>query len=355
MKLLFTFIAGTVVAQLSAQNIKAYKRDSAYISETDRSTLKFANTVEKPVAVPFRSIICKDVRYDTSQIGASIKVNGFIRDRSFERVSATPGDIQDHLSKLFSFSTDTIDLVCFLKQFRFTDDDSASKNEDGLRVCRRVRFSTESYLKKGDRYYPAFRIDTVVTSMVSTRRDFSILDKALDIFSIKASFINLEKCFRNRGYTLDEMEGRYLQRFDKPILNARSLNKGVYRSFAEFLNNQPSVTEYEFVKDKVATILYTKDQSGQMLPERQAFGFCDGNVIWINANNTFRPLIRRGNTFEFLAEYNISHGPTHAYVPMGSSVATLGASLLASALSDAMEDPSHKMLYQLNMESGEYY
>lgn len=148
-----------------------------------------------------------------------------------------------------------------------------------------------------------------------------------------------------------------MQRFDKPILQAQQLQAGVYKTFSEFINNNPSVKQYEFKKNKKVAILYTRTGDNDWLPERKAFGYCDGKVIWINAANVFRPLVRQGNTFEFL-DYSypeiLRNRRSSVYFGTTQLETLAGSLLLSGANSLFDDDPGGKIVYQLNMENGEY-
>lgn len=295
MKYFFTCIITLLFIQLHAQYSEFYKRDSAFISASGTKILYLGDSIIPGVSLPFKSFIFKDVRADTSCIG---------------------------------------------------------------------RFSVECYLEKEGLYFPALRLETMVTSFDLQSSDYDILPEALNLLAIKASALNMEKCFKKKAYTSGEIESRYQQRFEKPVLTATELTKGVYMSFVEFLNNNPSIIEYEFLKDKKAAILYTKDNLGKFVPELNVFGFCDGRVIWLNIDNMFRPLIRQGKTFGFVATLNAHSDEKPAkkstvnYVQMNTDLATASATAIATALSNTIDNlpyTSRSVVYQLDIESGDYY
>lgn len=180
----------------------------------------------------------------------------------------------------------------------------------------------------------------------------------LHSFAAKAALADTVKILKRNGYTIAELNKRYQQRFEKPILKTETFTKGVYKTSNEFISNNPSIKEYEFKKDKKATILYTKTANNEWSPARTAYGFCDGKTIWINVNNIFHPLIRQGNTFEFIADLKyarrLSDGGIFFYTGLSPASIALTSLLYVATTSHENHD-SGRSVYQLNLETGEYY
>jgi hypothetical protein len=256
-----------------------------------------------------------------------------------------------------TFGSAGLSLSIFIKQLRISQTDSALKEMNTRQLFNRLTFEAEAYLLLGDKYYPAFRVDTTATSLTADNTTFTVLGDVLEAFAIKASSIDTGKILKRSSYTTGDIEKRYLQRFNKPILKATELKAGVYETGEEFISNRPSIRDYEFRQDSKATVLYTKSDGKDWLPTRTAFGFCNGSSIWINVDGVFYPLIRRGNTFEFVADVNQfkSRNGGSVYFFRGSAAASVG--LTALSLATANQDKYHfgKYVYQLNMESGEFY
>lgn len=354
-------IANLLSASLYSQDINIYKRDSTFIGASEIKLIDInANYVAPKNTLPFKSFIFIDVRADTSCIGTKVKRAVRNKNKRYDKIALLNGTataLGDYINTLFSPGQDTMNLVCFIKQLRVTELDTVYRNSKGQNgVYHRLRFSVESYIQNNNTYFPALRLDTTITSFDLRGNDYNILSNVLHILVQKASLLNIKRCLAKHAYKSDQIQNRYSQRFYLPVLTDVKLKKGVYRSFAEFINNSPSVPEYEFIKDRVATILYTKDNSGKFVPEMSAVGFCDGKIIWLNVNNTLRPLIRQQNTFAFVFEKNISQSRPQIHSIDMSSVQTASASLLAEALSEIIENnQTRRFVYELDLESGIYY
>ncbi len=97
------------------------------------------------------------------------------------------------------------------------------------------------------------------------------------------------------------------------------------------------------------------------MPTREAFGFCDGSTLWINVNNVFHPLIKYGNTFEFIANlnsYKTKYKSTNIPIAGRFGLSTsLSLGLYAISLYTNSSDKYSRgqSVYQLNLDNGEFY
>jgi hypothetical protein len=69
-------------------------------------------------------------------------------------------------------------------------------------------------------------------------------------------------------------------------------------NFNEFKLNSPSTINYEFKPGKLGDILYIK-KDGLEYPERNAWGYCDGEKTYVYSADKFFELFRTDNTFYF--------------------------------------------------------
>lgn len=369
MRNILTLIASLFFIGAGAQNTKAYAKDSAWIHNAGRKIIELTSAAKEPgltvSSLPFDSFNIKNVTADTSYIGVVIKNIPMSNYTTFEKVTLKKGttiSLTHYLNNhpALSFASDGVTLTCFIKRLRITEVDSVNKLTNSKELYRRLTFEAEGYLNKNNVFYPAARLDTVAVSLAGNKNDFSVLANILMVLAAKSALLDTQKIFSRKSYTPAELDKKYDERFNKPILQEQHLNAGVYKTFNEFIHNSPSVKEFEFNTGKAAYILYTHHNGNEWLPERSAFGFCDGKVIWINVKNSFRPLIRRSNTFEFLDDdEGLSFKGRHksaTFAQGGSPLATLGASAMATAMTNAMaNDVSNTTLCQLDVEHGNFY
>jgi hypothetical protein len=365
MKYFFTLFTALLFIQTYAQNMRAYKRDSAWISIAKKDVVELKSRTGQSIHLQFGGFVITDARPDSSYIGIKIKTSAWNADKSYEKLVLEEGTSVSLMKYLngdanFSFTSTGAVLTCYVKQLRITGVDSFNKATGYKERRSRLNFEVEAYITKDDLFYPALRLDTVAIPVAGNKNDFSVLTDVLNVFAAKAALIDTGRIFKRTGYKPEDLDKRYLQKYNKPILQTQQLNAGVYKTFSEFINNGPSVKQYEFKKDKKATILYTKIEGNDWLPESKAFGFCDGKIRWLNMGNVFYPLVQRGNTFEFLADYytiNNKGSSNSRGVYVGSTPGELLAgALITTALDSAMDtDPKGKIVYQLDMENGTFY
>jgi len=204
--------------------------------------------------------------------------------------------------------------------------------------------------------YPAFRTDTTFLQLLSENKEtYFIIDSLLQSFSEKVIKIDTGRIMKRKSFTEENIDLMYKQRFALPILAVTGLKKGVYTSKEEFLNNAPSISEYEWKPGKKVNILYTKDRNDQWnITRKNVFGFCDGVNIWLSVENSFYPAFRKGNTFEFIAplflKRVVNNQPSTVSVPVGGY--TYFFAFKSKYTSAYYKD---KSVYQIDMETARFY
>ncbi len=185
------------------------------------------------------------------------------------------------------------------------DQDKVSDNSgSGMnfrKSCLKLEF--DCYINKGDAYYAAFRFDTIVNKFLSLSeflKDY--LKYTLQVALGRAGNLNIDSiAAKKRMFSLQDIDTYYKKRWDMPVLIDGFLQKGVYTSFEEFKKNRPSITDFELKKGKLADVLFADGK-----PTRNAWGYCDGNMIFIKAGENYYPLIRQENSFYFLGSTELN-------------------------------------------------
>jgi len=348
-----------------AQDLKQIAQDSSRLKSTETDYIDLVSNFQttQKFNSPFESIVFKDVRFDTSSIGVTNKVPLLGDKNRFKYIhfwSGLAGSLNAYFSKLLNLPDNTTNktdqLICYIKKFRVIEMDSTYEVNAKKERELRVKSVIESYYLHDSKMYPAFRIDTAISGRLAENKEgYFLIDTLLQSFTEKIHKIDTSKILHRNAYTQGDIVSRYQQRFDLPILNAQTFAKGVYVSRDEFFKNTPSIAEYEWKPDKKVNLLYTKDNNGQWnVTRKNIFGFCDGTNIWIVAQNSFYPAFRRENTFEIIAplllKRIVNNQPTTYTVPMGSYTyfITIPSKYNSIYYSD-------KSIYQMDMETGEFY
>jgi len=208
----------------------------------------------------------------------------------------------------------------------------------------------EFYLQRDSIYYPLFRVDSTFSfkeNLPKAAGDF--ITTALKNSLNKLPDINFEEVIaKRRKLSINDILASLVKKTAVQILNIASYKKGVYKSFEEFKTNSPSITEYELRKGQMGDILYVKENNTEY-PERKAWGFCDGNDIYINSGDKYSKLIKFQNTFYFEGikgrVKHVSHDIPYT-------------SLFNLATNTGRKVSSYKVIpkfYEVDMETGEVY
>lgn len=216
----------------------------------------------------------------------------------------------------------------------------------------------EFYLERDSIFYPLYRIDSIFTyddwlydyAGIKFRNNGSLfLTLALKSSLVKLTEIKPEEIIaKRRKLAFREIYNEYSNKNNLPILKTVTQNSGVYTTYDEFKNNQPSIKEYELRKGSMGDILFVKEGKEEY-PTRNAWGYCDGNNIFINSGDKYSKLVRHANTFYFYGLKEVTKKSKHVFMK---------SSGLNYATNSGEKKSVFKMelkYYQIDMETGEAY
>ena len=376
MKYCFIFLALLISKQAASQDLKGYKKDSAKIKSCLQNVIQIpqhSSDSNLPVQqLPVGKFVVEDVRFDTSSIGMQVRTTAFFYNNYFRKLTLDKSLSESITERLnnskFQLSQSELSFVCFVKQFYLMQSDSLDKKSKNKELYNALTLNTEVYIDKAGMYYPAFKLDTTLLSVTDSKNEFVVLDEMLNMIGIKAARVDTAKAFARKADLPSDVAEKYRKQFDKPILMASEPAAGVYSSFAEFVNSSPSVKEFKMVKDHKSTSLFSKTPQKDWTIETKAFGFSDGHCFWLNVDNVFYPLIRQGNTFEFLGEYydvkrrsgtRTQTTYTYSYqniANLNNSAAPLASEVMFNTILNLFPPSRGRVVvHQLNMENGNFY
>ena len=322
------------------------KKDSSKIFTAKYIYFDLENTKKdtSTVQLPFSNISFTDVRYDTSFVAINWREPiPTIINKTYNRKYNCNGGLASNLTRYFnnyySFSSQTSDkqLLCFIKKFSITlhyellkhlNDGSELFNDAAGDFKNDINIEIECYYKTGDYLYPATRLDTNYSIRYPKGKLLTdAVKEMLQPLMYKIERINLNNVLKRNQYTLDQVAKRYADRFNLPVLAADVPKKGVYKSFAEFRNNAPSIDSFIVSADKLkynaedvnhgnTTSLVNKaaqkhnnaiflyDANHTLINPSGIFGYCDGITFWMQYGSYFYPLVKTGNSFEFIYIYH---------------------------------------------------
>lgn len=261
--------------------------------------------------LPFKSITIADARFDTTHVGIYSLFNNMfipvIRNYKINFEGGTGKNFGIYFNKFFkkNLGNNDAELLCILKKLSIIKRDTLAENESINKAFGQINFQTDVFLRSGDNFYAAFKIDTILIESVGTKKkDFTeelreyLLMPALRILQNKITNTDWEKVIKRKSFAKSIVyENYFINRFNLPILT-QQYKKGIYRTFSEFINNSPSIIYFKVKKEKAGGVSIL-DTHGNYLVTTKIFGFNDGEKCWIQRGIFCYPLIRTGNGFEF--------------------------------------------------------
>lgn len=275
------------------------------------------NSFGKVTPVIFNHICVRDVRYDTTQIGIYSEIKNpfnsyLITNYKINLEEGLAQSVSSFLNNSFkrSGANKDMEVICFIKRLSIIRRDTLVENSSLYKKYGKLNFDAEVFLRSGNDYYAAFKIDTTLYALVDVKkkqisddmRD-SLLIPALELIKNNIGKTEWQNITMRKAFTEIFVNSHYLtDRFNIPAL-AGACKKGIYRSFVEFRNNTPSVKDFTIEKSKFNTILLA-DANGNYIPTTRLFAFCDGEKYWILMGNYRFPMLRVGNGFEFFVTFS---------------------------------------------------
>lgn len=333
-----------------------------------------ASDEQPPVSLPqFGKIEVIDVRTDNMAGFHQRAIGG---NKWFQFDGGLEQQANNYFKKTTILSTDTSSptLVLFIKEVWLNEhgfdeddkdkvyDDIGSRRNESLMTIDTYQFTwsqtsltlnIDGFIKNNDGYYAAIRFDTTISKLLKAPRfaktyfDFALTLLLLRLEKIAPSTVIPQKTKRS----FNEVASHYREYKQLPVLADTVLQKGVYLTFDEFKANKPSVREFELKKGKLADVLYLGSGPNGTLPTREAWGYCDGEYVFMKAGENYYPLVRHQDSFYLLGSTEIQRigrypEPSPYYDNMGGMPATPR---------DRVKYANKLFPYKLNWQTGKPY
>lgn len=265
---------------------------------------------QKRTSLPFKNVFVFDKRNDTTIIGFANLDNRFA---TVTLKNGTSDALEIFSKKIIDQSYKTDDeLIMVIRKLWVSQEieneipyDQAHKPEKKLVPGIISRF--EFYIKQGYYFTALCRYDTILK--FTNKRDN--IPENINLIITEAFKKVGETIISNNGNTNAKRNWAEIDSFSKqlqnlPILTTTIYNKGVYLSYKEFKDNNPSIKDYQIKKEPHGNVLYVKDENEQEYPARKVWGFSDGANIFIQTNNNYFQLTRKEYTFFTLSAKDFS-------------------------------------------------
>lgn len=318
---LLLFISISFYSYSQDKKKQAVNPDGLYFKELKLSAQR---TAPREIRLPFSAIKIIDSRFDTSKIGF-LPVSQLIYDKKnvFRKLRFKGGVVkpmEEYYNDYYknSFQQNGLELVIIMKRFWLSGVDYSRDKRIGLtnslELATNLYFKWEYYLGKDGLYLPVKRADTVmqVSDDLAQYIDEEFNERRLAKFkfALKAmiELFDFEKAVtvfdKQPKKTMNEIIEFNKRRNESIILKDGSFKKGIYLSFEEFKNNNPSIKDYTEEKTRYQVFKseqYLTDAKGNLISEY--WGYSDGEFFRYGKFGNDK-LFRIGNTFEFFVQIN---------------------------------------------------
>ncbi len=318
--------------------------------------VKNANTIK--AALPFSNVLVIDARFDTLCVGFTKGTMSSKHRIIFETTASN--EIKNYITKNYVLRPEgdsSYRLVILLEKFWVSSSIETGK-EDGpgmQTISRGFIIKANLLAEVNGLYHPLYRIDSAFLTNLDTDGNnvYTIVERSIDkmldkIVDKKASELKISR----KSLTDNDINNYISQKLSLPILTCTSYNKGVYNTFDEFKNNNPSTTDFEVGKNSKTDALYVKDGAGGSYLLKNFWGYSDGKKIYINSGNNFFQLIREGNTFNIYGfkSFKKSSRPNIAGTILEDVLIFPGIGEMSTASYSSKRNP-----LQVDMETGELF
>jgi hypothetical protein len=289
-------------------------------SFAQQSTLKIDASKSKGTAPYYADAVFLDTRPDGT-------TNGFVLNNSSREILAVvtkqplPVELKNFYQELIGKNADNQNFL-LLNIRRFLVAESKGLSDRGS-----FSFKADCYEGYGDNFRLVKKIDTLfelkganITTRLKGRINYELARMMVALQQ------PVEESADGRWFSLNDIKQQeQLEKNARPLFKDSSVQRGIYATYEELLNNMPSITSFATTgtPKKDFAIFKTKDgvPDGDELKQSAIYAYADSGKIYVRYQNKFRRLFFRDDDFHLLAKVNMSANEKNAGIIAASSVA----------------------------------
>jgi hypothetical protein len=290
-------------------NINTYAQtdpisDSILIKKCAFAYIDWHPAQKKPAPTPLcRYAEVKDFRADTARIGIIAQYGD---DRQIQAPAPVSTLMQQFINDNYTDKSTEDSLVfvirkCWIYDSLQAGDDTTTQIIDGKAKFRQFfAFRMDLFLRAPGGLLPVSFLDTMIDASHSTlARASDRMTTFIAALIEKTGSIDRETLLQKRKIIpAHDWSAFYHARITYPIHTTSPLRKGVYASVDEFLNNTPSIPNYEIKENKKGyNDLYIPNEKGEFSYTRTAWGYSDGRQCFAMMDGELFPILRIQNAF----------------------------------------------------------
>jgi hypothetical protein len=230
--------------------------------------LKGEKNLEK-ITLPFKDVKVLDKRFDSSKMGYA-----FWR-LQYKNILLTPSlstGVEDYFRDNFisaPVSDKTLVIVLrtlWMHEMKSGEEDIEDFNNETRSVSKYI-LKADIYSLQNNSYQALTRIDTVFENLFPLKNiSAQLLANSLNYIAKKISSLNLDQLFITKTKINEkDVMNYYDQRFKKPRIIHDTLQRGIYLTFSDFLNNHPTPYKFTLEQDDESDYLYVEENGEEKL------------------------------------------------------------------------------------------
>jgi hypothetical protein len=353
-KMLICFLLGQFVLNLLIYGQRIYNNPDSLKSFIVQPSEKPA----LPTTLPFQHIILVDSRLDTSKIGYVRTGHTF---KKLKTETAFAPALQTALSKKYQnyFST-SLALVIVVKKFWLQD--ASLAEQKNFKMSKATEASIEYancnaafdvYVQSGEDFIPLFKCDTTFNEKQLLRKYADeLIMRPFDAIIAKIAKMNFSKILQARiklAWTDIELYNNQRLRF--PRFTPVVAEKGIYKTFQDFLQNKPDHADFSIEYGRKTDEVFITE-NGKPVLLTAFWGLCDGEKNYIKIGFNLFELLKQHNTYDLWGS-KLTIDKSARYTPSSGDTPTLA--LIGSVLINSNKVENNYKPLQLDMETGKVY
>ena len=252
------------------------------------------------IDLTFSTIKVLDKRFDSSKLGYLFFRSSY---KNITLKSSLSAAMEEVFRKNFLSSNNSDRTLCIVIRTLWMHDlksgevDVEDFNNEMKNISKYI-LKADVYSFQNNTYQALTRIDTSFESKSSLKEiGYELLNNSFTYMAHRISSLNLEELFsRKTKINESDVMNYYEQRFKKPRIQHDTLSRGIYLTFADFLNNHPRPYKFSLQQDEQSDYLYI-EENGQEKLFTDFWGFSDGENLYLRLGFNFFKLIRDNNTY----------------------------------------------------------
>ena len=340
-------LAGSCYSQNNQKTINTLAPYVLAVSETTTDTTQ----------LPFSDIQVFDLRYDSTKIG-------FIKDKKiFKRLTTSVAldtlirsNLVNRYSKYFDLTSNHT-LTIFIRHF-WLQETTETENQKivvnttpvlGLTLLTAV---IETYIKMGDDFRPLARIDSSFSRQILLKKSGEMVMIPFDHLIGNVIRSNFERTIKSsRVFHKQYLDSFYAKRFEAPRFKNDLVEKGIYLTFKDFLNNQITKKDFSVEFGNLPDQLFINENGSQTLLEN-FWGFSEGEKNYMKVGLSFYELIKHDKSYTIWgAKFTIHNYKKYDHARSGGGL----VDVFIGVASDKNRIFNSINPLQLNMDTGNLY